>query len=127
VIALDRLPDVEEVQLSNAIVEAVLDLLEGRDSLSPAVTAPARRPSIETSVLEALSRLSASGAAGRPAAPPEAHEASPEPQMPDIEPTIYAPDAHAKEPTEHDKAPAHADELSRPSRIRPRLFPRLTH
>jgi hypothetical protein len=127
VIAVDRLPEVGEVPLSNSTVEAVLDLLEGRVSLSPRVTATARRPSIETSVLDALSRLSASGAAGRATAPPEAHEASPEPQMPDIEPTIYAPDAHRSEPTERDKAPADAEEPSRPSRTRPRLFPRLTH
>jgi CYTH domain-containing protein len=42
-IALDRLPEVGEVPLSNSTVEAVLDLLEGRVSLSPRVTATARR------------------------------------------------------------------------------------
>ena len=103
VIALDRLPEVGEVPLSNSTVEAVLDLLEGRVSLSAPVTTPARRRSIETSVLDALSRLSTSGASGRPTAPPEAHEASPEPQMPDIERTTYAPDAHPSEPAERDQ------------------------
>jgi CYTH domain-containing protein len=126
VIAVDRLPEVREVALSNSTLEAVLDLLEGRVSLFPPVTAPARRPSIESSVLDALSRLSASGAAGRAAAPPEAHEASPEPQMPDSERT--APDARPSESAERDKVhPGDADESSRPSTIRPRLFPRLTH
>jgi CYTH domain-containing protein len=126
VIAVDRLPEVGEVPLSNFTVEAVLDLLEGRFSLPP-VTAPARPGSIETSVLDALSRLSASGAAGRATARPEAHEASPEPQMPESEPTTYALDARPLEPTERDKVPADAEEPSRPSRVRPRLFPRLTH
>ena len=88
-IALDRLPELPEVPLSNAIMEAVLDLLEDRASTSRPVTAPAPRASIETSVLDALTRLSA-GASGRPTAPPEAHEASPEPQMPDNERTAYA-------------------------------------
>ena len=127
VIALDRLPEVGEVPLSNSTVEAVLDLLEDRVSLSAPVTTPAQRRSIETSVLDALSRLSASGAAGRPTASPEAHEASPQPQMPEIERTTYALDAHPSEPTERDNAPADAEEPSRPSRSRPRLFPRLTH
>jgi hypothetical protein len=127
VIALDRVPEVGEVPLSNSTVEAVLDLLEGRVSLSAPVTAPARRPSIETSVLDALSRLSASGAAGRPTAPPEAHEASPEPQMPDSERTAYTPGTPS-EAAERDRVhPVDSDEPSRPSTIRPRLFPRLTH
>jgi CYTH domain-containing protein len=125
-IALDRMPEIGEVPLSNSAVEAVLDLLEGRVSLSQPDTAPGRRASIETSVLDALSRLSASGAAAGATAPPEAHEGSPEPQMPDIEPTTYAPDAHARERAERDKVTAQADDPSRPSR-RPRLFPRLTH
>src|SRR5215204_6049820 len=64
VIALDRLPELPEVPLSNAIMEAVLDLLEDRASTSQPVTAPAPRASIETSVLDALTRLSA-GASGR--------------------------------------------------------------
>ena len=127
VIAFDRLPEVGEVPLSNSTVEAVLDLLESRVSLSPPVTASAGGPSIENSVLDALRRLSLSGASGHAAAPPEAHEASPEPQMPEIEPTTYALHADPLEPTEPDKAPAQADEPSRPSRVRPRLFPRLTH
>jgi hypothetical protein len=127
VIALDRLPEVPEVPLSNAMVEAVFDLLEGRVSLSQPVTEPAPRPSsIETSVLEALSRLSASGAPGR-TAPPEAYEASPEPQMPDSERTALVPGARPSESTDRDKVrPVDSDEPSRPSRVRPRLFPRLT-
>ena len=64
VIALDRLPELPEVPLSNAIMEAVLDLLEDRASTSRPVTAPAPRASVETSVLDALTRLSA-GASGR--------------------------------------------------------------
>jgi hypothetical protein len=129
VIALDRLPEVPEVPLSNAMVEAVLDLLDGRVSLSQPVTAPAPRPSsIETSVLDALSRLSAAGASGRPTAPPEAYEASPEPQMPDTERTALVPGARPSEAAERDKLhPVDSDEPSPPSRIRPRLFPRLTH
>jgi CYTH domain-containing protein len=128
VIALDRLPEVPEVPLSNAMVEAVLDLLEGRAPLSQPVTTPARPPSIETSVLEALSRLSASGASGGPTAPPEAHEASPEPQMPDSELTGYVPGAHPSESAGRDKVhPVDPAEPSPPSRIRPRLFPRLTN
>jgi CYTH domain-containing protein len=126
VIALDRLPELPEVPLSNAIMEAVLDLLEGRASTSQPVTAPAPRASIETSVIDVLTRLSA-GASGRPTAPPEAHEASPEPQMPDSERTAYAPGTPS-EAAERDRVhPVDSDEPSRPSTVRPRLFPRLTH
>lgn len=126
VIALDRLLEVPEVPLSNSIVEAVLDLLEGRATPSQPVTAPAPRASIETSVLDALSRLSAS-ASGRPKAPFEAHEASPESQMSDSERNAYEPGTHS-EAAERDKVhPVDSDEPPRPSTVRPRLFPRLTH
>ena len=126
VIALDRLPELPEVPLSNAIMEAVLDLLEDRASTSQPVTAPAPRSSIDTSVLDALTRLSA-GASGRPTAPPEAHEASPEPQMPDNERTAYASGTPSEAPERDKVHPVDFDEPPRPSTVRPRLFPRLTH
>ena len=118
VIALDRLPEVPEVPLSNAIVEAVLDLLEARASPSQPVTAPAPRASIDTSVLDALTRLSA-GASGRPTAPPEAHEASPEPQMPDNERTAYASGTPSEAPERDKVHPVDFDEPPRPSTGRP--------
>jgi hypothetical protein len=118
--------------LSNSTVEALLDLLEGRASSSvQPVAAPAPRSSVDSSVLEALRRLSTSGLIGGPTAAPEAHAPSPEPQMmPDIDRrSTFAPEA--QEPSqraERDKAhPQDADEPRRPSRIRPRLFPRATH
>ena len=107
-------------------MEAVLDLIEGQAPTSQPVTAPAPRASIDTSVIDVLSRLSA-GASGRPKAPLEAHEASPEPQMPDSERTAYDPGTPS-EAAERDKVhPVDSDEPPRPSTIRPRLFPRLTH
>jgi len=81
VIALNRIPDVGQVALSDGIVEAVLDLLEGRADDQPVAT-PARLRSIEISVLDALRRLSASVVVSQTASP-EAHEAGPETPMPD--------------------------------------------
>jgi hypothetical protein len=95
VIALTQMPDVGEVPLSNSIVEAVLDLLEGRADDQPVPT-PARLRSVETSVLDALRRLTTSGRATNSSAyeaaetpmhhadhrapdAPEAQEASSEP------------------------------------------------
>ena len=70
-IALNRIPDVGEVALSDGIVEAVLDLLEGRADDQPVAT-PARLRSVELSVLDALRRLSASVVVSQTASP-EAH------------------------------------------------------
>ncbi len=126
VIALDRLPELPEVPLSNAIMEAVLDLLEGRASISQPVTTPAPGASIETSVIDVLTRLSA-GASGRPTARPEAYEASAEPQMPDSERTAYTPGTPSGAAERDRVHPVDSDEPSRPSTVRPRLFPRLTH
>ncbi len=127
VISFNQMPDVGEVPLSNGIVEAVLDVLEGRadDQLVPT---PAHLRAVETSVFDALRRLSAS--VGSQTASPEAPEAGPEPAMPDIinHEGTYAEAEEASAPAQHDEArPADADAPSRPSKIRPRLFPRLTH
>jgi hypothetical protein len=126
VISLNRMPDVGEVPLSNGIVEDVLDILEGRADDQPVAT-PARLRAVETSVFDALRRLTAS--VGSQTASPEAHEAGPEPAMPDIDlEGTYAEAEEASEPAQHDEArPADADPPSRPSKIRPRLFPRRTH
>ena len=127
VISFNQMPDVGEVPLSDGIVEAVLDVLEGRadDQLVPT---PAHLRAVETSVFDALRRLSAS--VGSQPASPEAPEAGPEPAMPDIinHEGTYAEAEEASAPAQHDEArPADADAPSRPSKIRPRLFPRLTH
>jgi CYTH domain-containing protein len=126
VISLNRMPDVGEVPLSNGIVEDVLDILEGRADDQPVAT-PARLRAVETSVFDALRRLTAS--VGSQTASPEAQEAGPEPAMPDIDlEGTYAEAEEASEPAQHDEArPADADPPSRPRKIRPRLFARRTH
>jgi hypothetical protein len=126
-ISFNQMPDVGEVPLSNGIVEAVLDLLEGRAD-DQRVATPARLRAIETSVFDALRRLTAS--VGSQTASPETHEASPEPAMPDDinHEGTYSEAEEASEPAQHDEAqPSDANEPSRPSKIRPRLFPRRTH
>ena len=123
VISFDQMPDVGEVPLSNGIVEAVLDVLEGRadDQLVPT---PAHLRAVETSVFDALRHLSASV---RSTASPEAPEAGPEPAMPD-DINHEGTYAEASAPARHDETrSADPDAPSRPSKIRPRLFPRLTH
>jgi hypothetical protein len=130
VIALNRMPDVGEVPLSGSIVEAVLDILEGRADDQPVAT-PARLQAVETSVLDAFRRLSSSVVRSQTAAP-EAHEASPETPMPDNnhERTYVKPE-EASEPAERYEArPAGAEEQSKPNTersIRARLFPKPTH
>jgi hypothetical protein len=81
-IALKGLPTVDEVPLSNAILEALLDLLDGQSERRsvPAVDA---RPSLNNSVIDALRRLSAFTPERR-TEPPEA-DASAEPTMPEID------------------------------------------
>ena len=126
VISFNQMPDVGEVPLSNGIVEAVLDLLEGRAD-DQRVASPARLRAAETSVFDALRRLTAS--VGSQTASPETHE-RPEPAMPDDinHEGTYSEAEEASEPAQHDEArPSDADAPSRPSKIRPRLFPRRTH
>ena len=81
VIALNRIPNVGEVALSDGIVGAVLDLLEGRADDQPIAT-PARLRSLETSVLDALRRLSDSVVMSQIASP-EPGEAGPETLRPE--------------------------------------------
>ena len=122
VIALDRPPEIGEVPLSDAIVDAVLDLLEGRASGVESVGQPEPRPpSIESSVLDALRRLSTSGVVTRSTAPPEGHEASAEAPFPDIDAAEVAENAERGEVTPED-----ADGPSTKRSVRPRIFPRLT-
>jgi CYTH domain-containing protein len=132
-IAMNGPPQVEEVQLSNSTVEAMLDLLEGRHSAVEPVPAPAPRSAVDDSVLDALRRLSTSSFVRRPTTAAEGQAASPDAEMPDVDRRPnYAPEAQeASDAAEPDEArPVDADEASRPSTersIRSRLFPRLTH
>jgi len=124
VISFNQMPEVGEVSLSNGIVEVVLDLLDGRadDQLVPT---PAHLQAVETSVFDALRRLSASVGSTASSEAPEAGPAMPD----DINHEgTYAEAEEASKPAQHDEArAADADAPSRPSKIRPRLFPRLTH
>jgi CYTH domain-containing protein len=127
-ISLNQMPDVGEVQLSGSIVEAVLDILESQADEQPVAT-PARLRAVETSVLDALRRLSASTLVEPQTAPPDA-EAAETPMHDADHRGPDAPEAQEalSEPAERDQAqPTDADAPSRPSKIRPRLFPRLTH
>jgi hypothetical protein len=124
VISFNQMPDVGEVSLSDGIVEAVLEV-RADDRLVPT---PAHLRAVETSVFDALRHLSAS--VGSQTASPEAPEAGPEPAMPDDinHEGTYAEAEEASAPAQHDEArSADPDAPSRPSKIRPRLFPRLTH
>ena len=116
VIALDRLPELPEVPLSNAIIEAVLDLLEGRASTSHRLL---RMPRVHRDVGSrrpnpALRRRvwtpdsAARSTRGQPRAPDARHER-----------TAYAPGT-LSEAAERDKVhPVDSDEPPRPSTVRP--------
>jgi hypothetical protein len=128
VIAFDRMPEVGEVPLSSATVDALLDVLEGRAPVEPPAPSFAPHSSIDTSVLDALRRLSI----GRPTPGPAGHEeASPEHRMPDIDASPTP--VQAAEPlnlaTGDEASPAEDGETSTSNieRLRSRLFPRLTH
>jgi hypothetical protein len=60
VIAFNGVPPPDEIALSNAILEALLDSLEGRVHVAEPAAAPP--PSPDHSVLDALRRLSATDA-----------------------------------------------------------------
>ena len=95
VIAFDRMPEVGEVQLSSATVDALLDVLEGRAPVEPPAPSFAPHSSIDTSVLDALRRLSI----GRPTPGPAGREeASAEHRMPDID-ASPTPAVQAAEPS----------------------------
>jgi hypothetical protein len=129
VIAFDRMPEVGEVQLSSATVDALLDVLEGRAPVEPPAPSFAPHSSIDTSVLDALRRLSI----GRPTPGPAGREeASAEHRMPDID-ASPTPAVQAAEPsnlaTGDEASPAEDGETSTSNieRLRSRLFPRLPH
>jgi len=101
--ALNGVPPINEVPLSNASLEALLDVFEdqGRTAERTPAVAPvlddqgpaAERapavvplPSLDHSLLDALRHLSAStqSAPERPTEPLDAYSGSPEPQMPHI-------------------------------------------
>ncbi len=143
--ALNGVPPVNEVPLSNATLEALLDLLE--DRVPPAERAPAvaPRPPLDHSLLDALRHLSAS-AQSAPASQTEplgSQSGSPEPQMPHIaQVTTPGPALGGQD---YEQPHAHAGALPEPSgtpdNVRPeewpstgpdrsiksRLFPRRAH
>jgi CYTH domain-containing protein len=142
VIAFNGVPAPDEIALSNAILEALLDLLEGRVHVAEPAAAPP--PSPDHSVLDALRRLSASARSvpEGPTEPLEARGASPEPRMPDIDrvsthrPSLESyrqPQANSGEvpdpETDETRRIGVEDSPSTgPDRpILSRLFPRLTH
>jgi CYTH domain-containing protein len=142
VIALNVLPPLEDIPLSNATLETLLDLLEGRGSDVQHAATAIVAPSIESSAFEALRRLFP----GRSTEPSKPWQAKPEQQGPDIDPvptqaselSSYEdeqPDADAGAPPEHSVEPEElrsgdADRFAKTNAersIRSRLFSRLTH
>jgi CYTH domain-containing protein len=142
VIALNGVPPPDDIALSNAILEALLDSLEDRVHVAEPAAAPP--PSPDHSVLDALRRLSASARSvpEHSTEPRDAQEASPEPRMPDIDrlsthrPTLESyrqphansgevPDPQTDETRRIGVEDAPSTGPDRP--ILSRLFPRLTH
>lgn len=115
-IALAGLPQGSEAPLTNAALDALLDVLEDRFGLSRYGSAPAARREEEPRVMDALRRLAGTGpAAPAPAAQP--HAPAPAAPAPTAQaPTAQAPTAQAAEPR---PAPARRSTASAPVASRP--------